>query len=178
MQGALTAAFSYLFNACGSGECGTSLEESGVPTGMTVADPKSVGQMMPFTSAADSAVDYWIARDNPVMGTLAMLWTPDYAPSTALLLGGGVAGMFRAYWQYYPAGVESYASNWLVRGWNPPYALGAEASSKLALPPYNPATAVRQVDVPFWQFVRGPGGVTPKYGQLGGGLEWWRGWRF
>ena len=176
-NGAVTGAFGYLFNACSDGVCGGSPEESGAPVGRGVDDAN--GKLwLPGTGAADRAVDYWVDRDNVFMGTLASAWTADNALTTALAASGGVAGMFRPYWQYYPAGAQGYASNWLVRGWNPPYALGDEAVTKLALPPYNTATAVRQVNVRFWEFVRGPRGVTPNYGQPGGGLEWKRGTTF
>ncbi|GGO64095.1 RHS repeat domain-containing protein [Bowmanella pacifica] len=52
------------------------------------------------TSAADRAVDYWIARDNPIMGTLAATMTKENIGNTTFTLttgvfGGGLAGGIR-----------------------------------------------------------------------------------
>lgn len=40
---------------------------------------------MQITSAADRAVDYWIARDNPVMGTLAATMTGENYKRTVVV---------------------------------------------------------------------------------------------
>jgi RHS repeat-associated protein len=45
-----------------------------------------------ITDAADNAVDYWIERDNPIMGTLAATMTKDNIVNTTVTLGTGGAG--------------------------------------------------------------------------------------
>ena len=54
------------------------------------------------------------------------------------------------------------------------YQLGTEAASKLALPPWNPATAVRPVNPSPFKYVAGPRTVKsqPQWGQPGGGIEY------
>ena len=101
-------------------------------------------------------------------------------------LGTGLAKWInRPYWQYYPAGNPGYASNWVTRGlgWKAPYAVGQEAVQKLSLPANrlinpNPATAVRQVKIPWWQPMRGPHRVDRANGQPGGGWEFKMGWKW
>jgi hypothetical protein len=138
-------------------------------------DVSSQGVIDSVTSAADSAVDHWVAADNPVMGTLAMTMTPEYALDTTLALvpsAGLLRWAARPFWQYYPAGNAAYKSLFLTRGWGwkPPYAVGAEAASRLSLPAYNPGTAVRAVRPTG--FVGGPGRVAPANGGQGGGWEY------
>jgi hypothetical protein len=91
----------------------------------------------------------------------------------------GVSGAIKAvaaagpsYWQYYPANNPAYKSQWLARGWQPPYKTSIEAVQKLSLPPYNPGNAVRQVQVPWYKFIGGPTTAPAKYGQSGGGLQY------
>lgn len=143
-----------------------------------VSDPLSK-EWSPFsaawdasTSAGDSAAQSWadaeVSTGNSlyaIPGVVASLWTPSTAPATATVLsvGSGLgAWSARPYWQYYPAGDMAYRSTWLTRGlgWKPPYAVGAEARSALALPQYNSATAVRAV-YPRG-YVRGPRQVKPQ----------------
>jgi RHS repeat-associated protein len=126
------------------------------------------------TAAGDQAATSWanaqVTSGNwlyAIPGAIASLWTPQSAPKTAGVLSVGAGfGKWssRPYWQYYPAGNPGYNSTWMTRGWgwSPPYAVGAEARSALALPPYNPATAVRPV-FPTG-FVRGPRAVQPAFG--------------
>jgi hypothetical protein len=91
-NGAVTAAFGYLFNDMA--------HEIGDPSAPPICHDCSapgvgrsvLGDFIPLTGAADRAVDFWITRDNPFMGTLAMSWTPDHAPGTALALSGAGAG--------------------------------------------------------------------------------------
>ncbi len=120
----------------------------------------------------DRATEYWAAchveTGNPIygiLGGLSALWTPGTAERTSLVLSlGTMAGIWagRPFWQYYPAANAQYNSTWMTRGWgwDPPYAVGAEAREALALPPYNSATAVRPV-YPSG-YVRGPRSVQPQ----------------
>jgi len=113
-------------------------------------------------------------------GHLASLADSKTINKTALVLSlGAGAGVHagRPFWQYFPAGSTGYSSAWLTRGmgWSPPYATGAQAASKLALPYHNPGTAVRSVYVPWWRYVSGPRRSLPDYGQPGGGLEYYLG---
>jgi RHS repeat-associated protein len=112
-----------------------------------------------------------------VGGFFSALWTPctsdaTFATLSAAYSANAYAG--RSFWQYYPADNPAYNSRWLTRGpgWRPPYGVGREAVEKLSLPPYNPATAVRQVPSSWNQFVGGPGTVPPAYGQPGGGVQY------
>jgi hypothetical protein len=140
-------------------------------------------------AAGERAAQYWADRaatsGNPLYhlpGAVASLWTPDTAGLTALTLipfgGGAGAHAARPFWQYVPAGNSAYRSTWLTRGWgsNPPYPTGAVAASKLALPAYNPATAVQAVRVPWYRPVWGPRTVAPQPGfgshATGGGVEY------
>jgi RHS repeat-associated protein len=94
-------------------------------------------------------------------------------------IGGFAAQQWatRPYWQYYPASNPAYGTPWLTRGAGstPPYPLGSTAAQKLALPSYNPATAVRPVSPSWWRYIAGPRNVAPKYGQPGGGIEFYPG---
>jgi len=124
------------------------------------------------TAAGESAAMHWAGLHNStgnaayaVPGAFASLWTPQTAPKTSVVLsiGSGLgAWAGRPYWQYYPASNPGYSSTWMTRGrgWEPPYALGAEARGALALPHYNSATAVRAV-YPSG-YVRGPRSVKPQ----------------
>jgi RHS repeat-associated protein len=116
-----------------------------------------------------------------VPGALASLWTPETAPETILVLGaasglGHWSG--RPFWQYFPEGSGGYRSTWLTRGpgWEPPYETGIDAASNLALPSYNPGTAVRAVQPSWHKYVRGPRVVAPQPsfgpGAVGGGREY------
>jgi RHS repeat-associated protein len=135
-------------------------------------------------SAAETYADLQAETGNPLLavpGALASLWTPKTAPETLLVLGSA-AGLGkwsgRPFWQYFPAGDQGYRSTWLTRGagWRPPYEAGAEAASNLALPSYNPGTAVRAVQPKWNQYVRGPRIVQPQPefgpGAVGGGREY------
>jgi len=116
-----------------------------------------------------------------VPGALASLWTPETAPETILVLGAASGlGQWsgRPFWQYFPDGSAGYRSTWLTRGagWEPPYETGLEAASNLALPSYNPGSAVRAVRPPWNKYVRGPRVVAPQPGfgpgAVGGGREY------
>jgi RHS repeat-associated protein len=139
----------------------------------------------------EAAAQYWADRlnetGNPlywIPGSVASLWTPNTSDETALTLLGayGISRyLARPFWQYFPADRAEYSSTWLTRGWGwkPPYTLGPQAVEKLALPPYNPATAVRPVNPPWHRFVGGPDRVPrytnpdyPGYSQPGGGIQY------
>jgi hypothetical protein len=116
-----------------------------------------------------------------VPGALASLWTPETAPETIVVLGAASGlGQWsgRPFWQYFPEGNAGYRSTWLTRGagWEPPYETGLEAASNLALPSYNPGSAVRAVRPPWHKYVRGPRVTAPQpsFGPsaVGGGREY------
>jgi RHS repeat-associated protein len=140
-------------------------------------------------SYGDSAAQYWAnqyihdtgltAGFDALMGGLASLWTPCTSDATATVLAGGVGiGRYfgRAFWQYFPAENPGYSSPWMTRGWGwkPPYSPGTEAAKKLALSPYNSATAVRPISPSPFKYVGGPRTVQPQpqWGQPGGGVEY------
>ena len=138
-------------------------------------------------SYGNSAAQYWANQSihdtgltsgfDALMGGLASLWTPCTSDATATVLAGGVGiGRYlgRAFWQYFPAENLGYSSPWMTRGWGwkPPYSLGTEAAKKLALPPYNSATAVRPISPSPFKYVGGPRPVQPDFGQPGGGVEY------
>jgi RHS repeat-associated protein len=136
-------------------------------------------------SYGEAAAQYWADRlvetGNPlywIPGSFASLWTPCTSDMTASTLGGAFGlGRYlaRPFWQYYPTGNTEYSSAWLTRGWGwkPPYAIGEQAVQKLALPPYNPATAVRPVNPPPpLKYIAGPRRVEPAYSQPGRGWEY------
>ncbi|MBF0595619.1 MAG: VCBS repeat-containing protein, partial [Candidatus Omnitrophica bacterium] len=81
------------------------------------------------------------------------------------------------YWRYTGPG-SNPNSNWLTRGWNPPYGNNFEAARN-ALQVRDPITAVERVNVPVFRPVAGPRPAVlhPEYGE-GGGAEWYRGIRF
>jgi RHS repeat-associated protein len=150
------------------------------PLGLLVRGLINAGE-----SYGEDAAQYWADRlvetGNPlywIPGSFASLWTPCTSDETALtLLGASGLGRYlaRPFWQYFPAGNAEYLSTWLTRGWGwkPPYAVGPQAVEKLALPPYNPATAVRPANPPsLWRYVAGPRRVEPSYSQPGGGWEY------
>jgi RHS repeat-associated protein len=141
--------------------------------------------------AGQAALDYWAKRWAEtgnlwyaVPAFFSALWTPQTSDATfsALSIGYG-SGKWagRPFWQYYPSGNPGYSSPWLTRGWGwrPPYTPGSQAAQKLALPPWNPGTAVRPVNPPWWKFVGGPSRVPsytnpayPGYYQPGGGWQY------
>jgi hypothetical protein len=144
---------------------------------------------LPGSSYGDAAAQFWAAQsissnNSPgqqtiaaAMGVVAALWTPCTSGKTAAILSAGLgAGAYlgRPYWNYYPKGDPGYPANWLTRGWgwSPPHAPGAQAAKNLALPPWNPGTAVRPVSPPWWQPVAGPQPIAPRYGQPGGGWQY------
>lgn len=164
------------------------------PTGEVPIVPIAIGaallagsQSASFQEEAANAAQYWANRQiqtgndfYAVPGAFATLGDSCNAKSTAAVLGiGSMAGAYlgRPFWQYYPAGNPSYSSSWITRGWGwkPPYQTGAQAAEKLALPPYNPATAVRPVYPSPFQYVGGPGPVGPAFGQPGGGIQYFIG---
>ncbi len=138
--------------------------------------------------SGQSALDYWANQaaqtDNPflggfynLMGGFAALWTPCTSDKTATTLatGAGIGSYLgRPFYQYYPAGNPGYASNYLTRGWGwgAPYRTGSEAANKLSLPSYNPGTAVRQVKVNPFRYLKGPQRVAPDNGWEGGGIQY------
>jgi hypothetical protein len=176
-NGATSAAFAYLFNDLGremySGQ-GDYPKEAQPRVTTTTRD---ISAMLPGTDAATSAQEFWIGQNNPLMGTLATLWTPDHAISTLMTLGGGVTGMFRPYWRY--VGPNSAAdSGWVVRGWTAPYGRDFAAAKDALQMPFMP-TDVRRFSVSFLQPIAGPRSVVlnPNWGG-GGGFEWFRSVRF
>lgn len=176
-NGAVQGAWGYLFNCLStdSGNCGDPNSNVDV-SGSGVADPN--GKLwLPGGNAADRAVDYWVEQENPVMGTLAMLWTPDYALTTASVAGGGIGGMLRPYWRYVGE-ASNPASRWLTRGWSPPFGSNFSAAKEGLQLPAMPTSVIR-VQVPWYQPVAGPRSVAlnPQWGR-GGSLEWYRGWQF
>lgn len=163
------------------------------PTGEVPIVPIAIGaallagsQSASFQEEAANAAQYWANRQiqtgndfYAVPGALSTLADSCNAKSTAAVLGiGSMAGAYlgRPFWQYYPAGNANYSSPWMTRGWGwrPPYQTGAQAAEKLALPPYNPATAVRPVSPSPFDYVGGPRIVQPQpqWGQPGGGIEY------
>lgn len=134
--------------------------------------------------AASDAAQYWANQHNhtgngwnAVPGALAALADPCNAWKTGLVLGlgaGAGAHAGRPFWQYYPAGNPAYSSPWLTRGWGwrPPYQTGSQAADRLALPPWNPGTAVRPVTPRPFDYVGGPRPVEPNFGRPGGGIEY------
>ncbi|MFO1418836.1 MAG: PKD domain-containing protein [Methylotetracoccus sp.] len=155
------------------------------PTGLLFGGALDAGE-----SYGDSAAQYWAIlaartghRVYDVAGVLAALWTPCTSDATAatLSIATGLGRYFgRPFWQYYPVETPSYVSQWMTRGWGwkPPYSLGEEAVRNLSLPAWNPATAVRPINPPWWQFVRGPRPVKSGNGHPGGGLEYYRNLRW
>jgi RHS repeat-associated protein len=131
-------------------------------------------------SAAQFWADMYVQSGNPIYwvpGALASLWTRKSSDSTfSTIAGGAVLGRFlgRPFWQYYPANNSGYTTPWFTRGWGwrPPYPTGQEAVRKLALPPYNPGTAIRPINPPWWRYVGGPQRVPSANGQPGGGWQY------
>src|ERR1051326_6890880 len=116
-------------------------------------------------------------------GVFSALWTPCTSDKTFATLAAAYAAngyVGRSFWQYYPADNPAYNSRWLTRGagWEPPYSVGEQAAENLSLPPYNPATAVREVPSSWRQPVIGPRQSLPNFGQPGGGVEYYQGWSF
>jgi len=128
---------------------------------------------------ADPSTPWYQEAGAWVGAVFAAMWTPCTSDrtfltlSTALGVGRWAA---RPFWQYYPRSSLGYKSQWLTRGagWKAPYRVGSQAAEQLALPPWNPGTAVRAVRPPAWRYVRGPRPVSPvsDWGRVGGGIEY------
>jgi hypothetical protein len=131
-NGAATGAFSYLYNELAhyKGTPDERLALAGYSGGVTVPEEtsRSWGSYLPGTEAGDRAAQYWadmqVRTGNPlyaVPGTLASLWTPDTATTTALTLGsaGAVSIAERAgvlWMRAYPnAGGEGLGVQWSGR---------------------------------------------------------------
>ncbi|MBX3618357.1 hypothetical protein, partial [Nitrosomonas sp.] len=161
------------------------------PTGEIAWIPIIIGatlyagsQSTSLQNAAASSAQYWANQQNQtgnsfytIPGSLAALADSCNIQTTTAVLGvGALAGAYlgRPFWQYYPASNPAYSSSWFTRGWGwkPPYSTGQQAIEKLALPAYNPATAVRSVNPPWWKPVRGPRPVETANNQPGGGIEY------
>jgi RHS repeat-associated protein len=155
-------------------------------------DPFGLDKLEPCLGAklGESAAFWWATRQaetGSVLywpgGVLASMWRPESCQITASILLGGYppARYFgRPYWQYFPRGDAAYRSGWMTRGWGwkPPYTPGPEAASRLSLPPRNPGTAVRPLMPRWWEPVIGPRSARRAYNQLGGGAEYFQGWRW
>ncbi|MCA9407945.1 MAG: hypothetical protein H6755_06375 [Candidatus Omnitrophica bacterium] len=137
------------------------------------------------TGFGDDALSYyamkWAETGNPlwaIPGGFAALWTPQTYQSTGwtLVSGGQYASQLSktTYWQYYPKGVKNYPSKYFTssKTGKPPYSLGTKAQQKLSLPGYNRATAVKEVKVNPFQYIKGPSKVAPEFGQPGGGTQY------
>jgi hypothetical protein len=143
-----------------------------------------IGSSNTLHEAAAEAAQYWADRAAQtgnwlynIPGALAALADPCHAQKTAAVLAiaqGAGTYLGRPYWQYYPKSNPAYDSRWMTRGWgwSPPYPPGPEAVERLALPPWNDATAVREVSPSPFEYVAGPRPSTPNYGQPGGGTEY------
>jgi hypothetical protein len=143
-------------------------------------------QSTTFQNAAGNAAQYWANQQNQtgnilfgIPGALASLADSCTVNTTATVLGVGAGAatyLGRSYWLYYPARNPGYSSPWLTRGWGwgAPYQPGLQAAQRLALPPWNPATAVRPVSPSPFTYVGGPRVVQPqpRWGQPGGGVEY------
>lgn len=96
-NGAVTAAFGYLFNHLGHSGA-QQVEEYREANGIS----RPLGAYLPGTQAGDSAAQYWadmqVSTGNSlyaIPGMLASLWTPDTAVGTAFTLGtAGGGGAF------------------------------------------------------------------------------------
>ncbi len=128
---------------------------------------------------ADPSSAWYEVAGAALGGFFSALWTPCTSDKTFTTLtvaysANGYVG--RSFWQYYPANNPAYNSRYLTRGrgWRPPYRLGDDAVEELALPPWNPGTAVRPVPSRWNQWVGGPrpGGAAPNFGHSGGGTEY------
>jgi len=131
------------------------------PTGLLFSGRINAGELFGEVAAQDWA-DLYVENGNPwyanpyfIPGILASLWTrktSDLTLTTLTIAYSAGAYVGRSFWQYYPAGNPSYTSPWLTRGWGwrPPYTPGQQAVQKLALPHYNPGTAIRAVKPPPW----------------------------
>jgi hypothetical protein len=114
------------------------------------------------------------------MGLFAALATEPGATAT-VLLAGEAGGRYesRPFWRY--VGPESNPNSaWLSRGWgwNPEFGRDFPAAKDALQMPYMPNNVMR-VKVPWWQPVVGPRPASGNEGfGAGGGLEWYRGWRF
>lgn len=118
------------------------------------------------------AEQYWNQRNYWMMTASICQDVSRAASISAISLS--VAQSVRPFYQYSPAGNESYSSRYLTRGqgWSEPYKVGTEAAEKLSLPPYNPGTAVREVRPRSFRYLKGPERVPPKFGRSGGGIQY------
>ena len=110
--------------------------------------------------------DYWMA--------IASICQDISRAASIFAIVFSIAQSTRPFYQYYPAGNESYSSKFITRGngWSPPYTTGTQAAEKLSLPPYNPGTAVRVIKPKSFRFLKGPSRVKPKFGHSGGGIQY------
>jgi hypothetical protein len=132
--------------------------------------------------AAANAAQYWAdlaeQTGDPlynIPGALAALIDPCHAGKTTAVLGiGAGVGSYlgRPFWQY--SSGPGYNSQWLTRGWgwSAPYQPGTQAVGALALPPWNSALEVAEVNPSMFKYVAGPRLASPKFGQIGGGVEY------
>jgi RHS repeat-associated protein len=103
----------------------------------------------------------------------------------ALPLGGYVKYASRPYWRYVGPRSSPH-SGWLTRGWGwkPPYGTDyTKAADALQIPTHyvGKINSVQRVDVPFFEYIRGPR-LSKKHpgwgGGAGGGIEYHRGGPF
>lgn len=95
-------------------------------------------------------------------------------------IGSGVwKWVNRPYWRYIGPN-SNPASKWMTRScsWKPPYGNNFDKAKDALQMPFKP-TGVVKVDVPWYKIVRGPraANLHPEWGK-GGGLEYYRGWRW
>ena len=149
--------------------------------------------------AGQEALNYWANQaaqtSNPLaggfynfMGGLASLWTPCSSDATATVLSSAVGinayGKMPAWYQYYPKGNPGYQSPWLARGTNfgAPYRTGQGATEALNLPPWNPGTSVRRMNIPSGEPIAGPRVPRARpdwnHPNEGTGYEYYRGAQF
>jgi hypothetical protein len=127
-----------------------------------------------YTMMWSQTGDWWWV----VGGGFAALWTPSTYQQTGWTLVSGVQYATQlaktSFWQYYPKGVNNYPSKYFTssKTGKPPFSLGTQAQQKLSLPEYNPATAVKEIKVNPFQYIKGPGKVPPANGQPGGGTQY------
>ena len=136
------------------------------------------------TGFGEEAVSYyamkWAQTDDlhwGVAGGIASVWTPaTYKSTLGVIIYGGIRAVDLAkvtYWQYYPAGVVNYISRYFTssKTGQPPHGLGGEAQEKLRLPAYNSGTAVKQIKVNPFKYIKGSKKVPSANGHPGGGTQ-------
>ena len=138
----------------------------------------------------DAAAQFYAEKESEtgnalyaVPGSLAALWTPSTYQRTSLLLGlGSGLGRWpaRPFWKYTNEGTRNFSGPWLVRGttWGAPFGNDfSRAKNALQIPQV--PTGVVRVNVSPFEFIIGPRPVVkhPEWG-AGGGLEFYRGWKF